>query len=63
MMSAICLAAERSLAVSGLPSFERKHPLAPAKRCHFGTMKRVMLSDYRKITNKILYLCIISLGM
>lgn len=43
MMSAICLAAERSLAVSGLPSFERKHPLAPATRCHFGVMNRAVL--------------------
>lgn len=55
MMSAICLAAERSLAVSGLPSFERKHPLAPATRCHFGVMNRAALSDSSSSASSLLW--------
>ena len=55
MMSAICLAAERSLAVSGLPSFERKHPLAPATRCHFGVMNRAALNDSSSSASSLLW--------
>ncbi len=45
MISAICLAAERSFAVSGLPNFEVKQPLFPATRCHFGVISRDALND------------------
>lgn len=54
MISAICLAAERSFAVSGLPNFEVKQLLFPATRCHFGVINRDALNDSSSSASSLL---------
>lgn len=60
MISAICLAAERSFAVSGLPNFEVKQPLFPATRCHFGVISRDALNDSSSSASSLL--CVVCNG-